>query len=214
MGDAGKETEANLIASGLPLKADILKVGHHGSAYSSSPVFLSAVKPAVAVYSAGVNNRYNHPTPQTIEALLAIGAQVYGTDKDGSILVIVDPNGYTIETEKAESRVPPVTPSLSTPTESPSNGLEIVSVTSPVSPGGNATLTAKTVPGAACTITVYYKSGPSTAKGLSPKTANDDGFVTWTWKVGTNTTPGTWRIVVTATINDQTITQETTFTVR
>jgi micrococcal nuclease len=70
------------------------------------------------------------------------------------------------------------------------------------------------MPGAACTITVYYKSGPSKAQGLDPKNATADGTVSWAWKVGTNTTPGTWSIVVTATSNGQTVTQEIQFVVQ
>jgi micrococcal nuclease len=101
---------------------------------------------------------------------------------------------------------PPTTPAKLT--------LEIVSVTSPVSPGANATLVAKTAPGAQCSITVYYKSGPSTAQGLYSKTADSSGTVSWTWKVGTRTTPGSWRIVVNASLGDQTASQSTYFTVQ
>jgi hypothetical protein len=63
-------------------------------------------------------------------------------------------------------------------------------------PGQNVTLYVRTAPGAACNITVYYASGPSTAKGLTPKTADGAGNVSWTWKVGTRTTPGSWDVVV------------------
>ncbi len=92
--------------------------------------------------------------------------------------------------------------------------LTIVSVTSPVGPGYNATLIAKTAPGARCTITVYYKSGPSEAAGLYPKDADANGSVSWTWKVGTRTTPGSWRIVVTASLSGKTVSQTTYFTVQ
>lgn len=92
--------------------------------------------------------------------------------------------------------------------------LEILSVTSPVNPGGYATLQARTISGANCTITVWYKSGPSKATGLEPKLADAQGIVTWTWKVGTKTTPGTWRILVTAELCSQAVSQETAFTVR
>ena len=92
--------------------------------------------------------------------------------------------------------------------------LEIVSVTSPVSSGSNATLVAQTIPGAECDITVYYKSGASTASGLYPKTADSSGRVSWTWKVGTRTTPGSWQIVVEASSGGRTCTQSTYFAVR
>ncbi len=92
--------------------------------------------------------------------------------------------------------------------------IEITSVTSPVCPGESATLEAQTTPGADCDITVYYKSGPSTASGLYPKTADSDGYVSWTWKVGTNTTPGSWRIVVSASYDSQTASDSIYFTVQ
>jgi len=92
--------------------------------------------------------------------------------------------------------------------------LDIVSVTSPISPGAYATLNASAPPGAQCSIVVYYKSGPSTAQGLYNKQADVNGDVSWTWKVGTRTTPGSWRIVVTATYEGRRTSQETYFTVR
>lgn len=71
----------------------------------------------------------------------------------------------------------------------------LVSVTSPVSRGDHATLVARVVPARRCTITVYYKSGSSEAQGLSAKRPVR-GRVSWTWMVGTNTTPGRWPIQV------------------
>jgi hypothetical protein len=62
-------------------------------------------------------------------------------------------------------------------------------------PGNYATLTAAVSPTRRCSITVYYKSGPSTAQGLYAKTPKA-GRVSWTWKVGTRTTPGRWAITV------------------
>jgi micrococcal nuclease len=61
----------------------------------------------------------------------------------------------------------------------------------------NATLQAKTAPNTSCSIEVDYSSGPSTAAGLNPKTSNGAGAVSWTWKVGANTTRGAWPITVT-----------------
>jgi hypothetical protein len=71
----------------------------------------------------------------------------------------------------------------------------LVRVTSPVSRGDYATLTARVRPSRTCSITVYYKSGPSHAQGLYPKRPRL-GRVSWTWKVGTRTTPGRWPIRV------------------
>ena len=72
----------------------------------------------------------------------------------------------------------------------------LVRVTSPISAGSYATLTVKVSKPARCSITVYYKSGPSEAHGLYPKRTNAQKRVSWTWKVGTRTTPGRWPIRV------------------
>jgi len=75
--------------------------------------------------------------------------------------------------------------------------ITLISVTSPAAPFTDATLAVSTTPGANCSIVVHYKSGPSRAKGLVPKVASSSGRVSWTWRVGSNTTPGRWPIVVT-----------------
>jgi micrococcal nuclease len=72
----------------------------------------------------------------------------------------------------------------------------VVSLSSPVVPFDDATIRIQTSPGAECAITVLYKSGPSKAKGLFPQTADGRGRITWRWRVGSNTTPGRWPIVV------------------
>lgn len=71
--------------------------------------------------------------------------------------------------------------------------VRLVSVTSPINHGGYATLTVSVSRRATCSITVYYKSGPSEAQGLYPKRGLR---ISWAWKVGTRTTPGRWPIVV------------------
>ena len=71
--------------------------------------------------------------------------------------------------------------------------LVAASLPSPINHGGYATLTVAVSPARSCSITVYYKSGPSEAAGLYPKRGSR---ISWTWKVGTRTTPGRWPIVV------------------
>lgn len=92
--------------------------------------------------------------------------------------------------------------------------LEIESVSSPINPGQYATLVARTIPRAKCSIIVLYKSGASTAEGLEDILAGADGRVSWTWKVGTRTTSGTWRIVVSAELDGETVCETTSFQVR
>lgn len=82
------------------------------------------------------------------------------------------------------------------PTSAPSLTLSFSSLTSPVSPGSFATATVRTSAGAYCTIVVEYKSGPSTASGLGPKYASSSGVASWTWKVGSRTTAGSWPVTV------------------
>jgi hypothetical protein len=71
--------------------------------------------------------------------------------------------------------------------------VRLLSVTSPIRHGAYATLTVAVTPARTCSITVYYKSGPSSAVGLYPKGGSR---ISWTWKVGTRTTPGRWPIIV------------------
>jgi hypothetical protein len=87
---------------------------------------------------------------------------------------------------------------LAVPTPAPAEfpPVKFVSVRSPVPHGGLGLVTIQTKPQTLCTITVTYKSGPSKAAGLIPKTADGQGRITWTWKVGTRTTPGVWPITV------------------
>jgi hypothetical protein len=72
----------------------------------------------------------------------------------------------------------------------------------PTAQGPDATLTARTAPGASCSIVINYKSGPSNARGLETKTGDVNGRVSWTWKVGPLTTPGSYRIDVIAVLGD------------
>ena len=87
-GDMGEETEMRLLD--LFPDVDFLKVGHHGSRYSSSEPFLQAVKPELAVISCAAVNRYGHPAPETVRRLEAIGCKVYYTMKNGAVTVHTD----------------------------------------------------------------------------------------------------------------------------
>ena len=85
-GDAGEEIEQMITQRGVDLRAKILKVGHHGSKYSSTPEFLSKVQPEIAIIQVGVDNQYGHPNEQTIENLKKAGIkQLYRNDLDGTI---------------------------------------------------------------------------------------------------------------------------------
>jgi competence protein ComEC len=90
MGDAGFQSEQRLLAQGVDLHADILKVGHHGSAYSSGTAFIDAVRPHVAIISVGRHNLFGHPAPATLETLRAAGASVFRTDQCGAVTIVFE----------------------------------------------------------------------------------------------------------------------------
>jgi len=89
-GDIGAEGEERLLHRDGILEADLLKVPHHGSRHSSTPSFLHAVRPAVAIVSAGRENRHGFPHPEVVERCKAIGARVYCTGRDGAVTVETD----------------------------------------------------------------------------------------------------------------------------
>lgn len=89
-GDAGAETERRLLAEGADLHADVLKVGHHGSAYGTTPEFVAAVHPHFAIVSVGRDNLFGHPAPKTLSTLQNVGARIYRTDRDGAITISTD----------------------------------------------------------------------------------------------------------------------------
>lgn len=96
-GDAGVDTEADLIQSEAELKSTVLLVGHHGSDHSTSTAFLQAVRPEYAVIQAGKNS-YGHPTAGVLSKITNAGAKIYRNDTDGTIIFTT--NGKTISVEK------------------------------------------------------------------------------------------------------------------
>ena len=89
-GDLGWEGEERIRRQAAPLRVTMLKVGHHGSRFSSSAPFLDAARPALAIVSAGARNPFRHPAPEALARLEAAGARVYRTDRDGAVIVETD----------------------------------------------------------------------------------------------------------------------------
>jgi competence protein ComEC len=86
MGDASEKLNKQLMATKKSeLRADVLKVGHHGAKSSNSLAFLKLVKPEISVISVGAKNRYNHPSPETLDWLKAINTEVLQTKDLGTI---------------------------------------------------------------------------------------------------------------------------------
>lgn len=98
MGDAEKVNEEEIL-SAYPakyLKADILKLGHHGSSSSSSPEFLDTVDPSFSVISLEKGNDYGHPHQETLEALQERGIPLYRTDEAGTIIFTINGDDITV----------------------------------------------------------------------------------------------------------------------
>ncbi len=90
-GDAGAPTESELLSRASALRADVLKVGHHGSRGSTSREFLAAVAPKVALVSCGRQNRFGHPAPETLRALSEARVPVFRTDVCSDIRLELSP---------------------------------------------------------------------------------------------------------------------------
>lgn len=100
MGDAEQPAELDMLKLNTVLDADILKVGHHGSADSSKENFLLEVTPQVSIISSGKGNSYGHPRAEALERLNNIGSDVYRTDTVGTVIAKCYENGFNIETDK------------------------------------------------------------------------------------------------------------------
>jgi len=102
MGDAEHEAEAELLRDHPgALRADVLKVGHHGSRTSTGQAFLDRVRPRVATISCGVRNRFGHPSPEVMARLAGFGARALRTDLLGAVRVRTD--GETLDVEVSAS---------------------------------------------------------------------------------------------------------------
>jgi competence protein ComEC len=124
MGDVEEAIDPALLAAGLP-RVDLLKVAHHGSRTATTQAFVDAVRPRIAVASAGADNPYGHPTRQTLERLVASGARVLRTDRDGSVVVSFTRQGISLRAERVRD-IP------ATPRPSPSGAARVFRCAIPV----------------------------------------------------------------------------------
>jgi len=113
MGDAEADTEESILESGLEVKSDMLKVGHHGSRSSTTDAFLNAVSPSFAIVSAGEDNSHGHPHQETLDKLFEHGIIVYGTYKSGSIVALA--NSAAIAFQNSPEQIPEFPPTLIMP---------------------------------------------------------------------------------------------------
>jgi len=96
MGDAGTEAEYDILSNNQNVSANLIKIGHHGSKYSSSYYFLEKVNPQYAIISAGKNNQYGHPSTEILNRLNVLNIKIYRTDLDGNIIAISNGNKINI----------------------------------------------------------------------------------------------------------------------
>lgn len=103
-GDMEAFAEKQLVDAGMSLKADVLKVGHHGSYSSTSQVFLDKVDPEYGVISCGRNNEYGHPHDAPMNRLNKAEVELYRTDLMGSVVLVTDGDtiAFFLETTNTE----------------------------------------------------------------------------------------------------------------
>ena len=102
-GDSEQEELSYWLDGGALPRVNVLKVAHHGSANGTSPTWIAATRPQVAVISVGQGNSYGHPSAGVISQWDQAGARVYRTDRDGSVLVIANDDGsFVVSTSQAE----------------------------------------------------------------------------------------------------------------
>ena len=98
-GDAEAPIEEILLRRGLVPRVEVLKVGHHGSASSTTVPFLDVARPSVAVISSGAGNEYGHPAFETLRALGTVdGLALHRTDRDGDVEIVSDGRSYRVHT--------------------------------------------------------------------------------------------------------------------
>lgn len=103
-GDAEVDSEADILKSGLTLKSDVLKFGHHGSSTSTSDKFLAAVSPKYGVIMCEEGNSYGHPHKETLSKISKNKIEVYRTDLVGTIILTSDGKNITWQTEKGNNQ--------------------------------------------------------------------------------------------------------------
>lgn len=199
-GDAETKSENDMIASKQNLRADVLKVGHHGAKTSTSTAFLNAVKPTYAVISVGKDNNYGHPTAEVLNRLKSYKVNIFRTDLQGTIIAKTDGTNLLFNANPANGATPPTKPSA-TP-------YKLTATVDNQNPEQNSTihLIVKGLPGGTYKAVFHYKSKDTVYTG----TINKPLAV----KIGRAASGFTVKIDVTATYNGKTYKVQTSFTPR
>ena len=190
MADATTDNEADIKAD---VESDVVKVGHHGSDSSSSEEFVQKTKAKYAVISVGENS-YHHPYDIIVKRWENIGAEVLRTDKLGSIVISTDGNNLNINNN------------VDNDLKQENSSVEIIS--KKISKGSISEIKIKGRKNTNYSIKVYLKSGVSKASGLIDKVSDDEGYVTWNFKLASNAKNGNYKIVINDGIKDYTFDYE------
>lgn len=190
MADATTDNEADIKAD---VESDVVKVGHHGSDSSSKEEFVQKTKAKYAVISVGENS-YHHPHDIIVKRWENIGAEVLRTDKLGSIVISTDGNNLNINNN------------VDNDLKQENSSVEIIS--KKISKGSISEIKIKGRKNTNYSIKVYLKSGVSKASGLMDKVSDDEGYVTWNFKLASNAKNGNYKIVINDGIKDYTFDYE------
>lgn len=190
MADATTDNEADIKAD---VESDVVKVGHHGSDSSSKEEFVQKTKAKYAVISVGENS-YHHPHDIIVKRWENIGAEVLRTDKLGSIVISTDGNTLNINNN------------VDNDLNQENSSVEIIS--KKISKGSISEIKIKGRKNINYSIKVYLKSGVSKASGLIDKVSDDEGYVTWNFKLASNAKNGNYKIVINDGIKDYTFDYE------
>lgn len=99
-GDAEKQAENDILSFGEDVKADVLKLGHHGSSTSTGENWLEAVDPKICIMSLGEGNDYGHPHKETLQAMKDYNLEYFRTDINGNIVIVSDGKNISVTTDK------------------------------------------------------------------------------------------------------------------
>ena len=190
MADATTDNEADIKAD---VESDVVKVGHHGSDTSSKEEFVQKTKAKYAVISVGENS-YHHPYDIIVKRWENIGAEVLRTDKLGSIVISTDGNNLNINNN------------VDNDLKQENSSVEIIS--KKISKGSISEIKIKGRKNTNYSIKVYLKSGVSKASGLIDKVSDDEGYVTWNFKLASNAKNGNYKIVINDGIKNYTFDYE------
>jgi len=200
-GDAESKSEADMLASGADLEADVLLVGHHGSDSSTSKAFLDKVNPTYGVIQSGKDNNYGHPTADIIKRLNDKEVKIYRNDEHGNIVfssngkkIFVAENPWKYSGENNKTIIPNPKPEEDKQTglqedEGTTGDLTVYASIDNANPTQNSTVTAtvnvkdamgKSVNNADVKLNVHFKSKDTIYEGKT----NQDGMVNLSFKIG------------------------------